>query len=75
MRPRVAVVGEGTANTKVTIADGEKKAKIARAMGEAEAKLIVARAEILEELYKNPNTKFVALPSNQMIYQLPQDLD
>ncbi|MFH0862928.1 MAG: prohibitin family protein [Candidatus Altiarchaeota archaeon] len=79
-------VAEGDAKANIARAKGEVEAKVMLAKAEAEALKTVADAmrenpkaldykqlQVLEALYKNPNTKFVALPSNQMIYQLPQD--
>ena len=83
---RLKIEGEGIAKQQVAIAEGDAQSAVVRAKGEAEALKMVATAfkenpkaydykqlQVLEELYKNPNTRFVALPSNQMIYQLPQN--
>ncbi|MFH1054495.1 MAG: SPFH domain-containing protein [Candidatus Altiarchaeota archaeon] len=81
-------IAEGEAQAKIAKARGEAEAKLIVAKAEAEALKTVADAmkenqkvydfkqlQVLEELYNNPNTKFVALPSNQMIYQLPQSAE
>ncbi|MCX6695298.1 MAG: SPFH domain-containing protein [Candidatus Altiarchaeota archaeon] len=80
-------IAEGEAKAKIAIARGEAESKIIVAKAEAEALKTVAdtikanpnaysfkQLQIMEELYTNPNTNFVALPSNQMIYQLPESV-
>jgi regulator of protease activity HflC (stomatin/prohibitin superfamily) len=80
-------IAEGDAKSQIAKAKGQAEAKLIVAKAEAESLKMVADAmrenpraydfkqlQILQELYNNPNTKFVALPSNQMIYQLPQNL-
>lgn len=81
-------IAEGDAASKVALAKGEAEAKIIVADAEAKALKVVAdamrenprlydfkRLQVTEELYSNPNTKFIALPSDQMIYQLPNTLE
>jgi len=80
-------IADGEAKAQIARAKGQAESKLIVAKAEAEALKTVADAmtqnpraydfkqlQIMELLYTNPNTKFVALPSNQMIYQLPQSM-
>ncbi len=80
-------IADGEAKAQIARAKGQAEAKLIVAKAEAEALKTVADAmsanpraydfkqlQIMEQLYTNPNTKFVALPSDQMIYQLPASM-
>jgi hypothetical protein len=54
-------------------AEADALKTVADAMKENPKAYDFKQLQVLEELYTNPNTKFVALPSNQMIYQMPQN--
>ena len=71
---RLKVQGEGIANQKIAIAEGDAQAlaKIAQILATNPRVLDFKRLEVLAQLYNNPNTKFVALPSGNLI--LPTDL-
>jgi regulator of protease activity HflC (stomatin/prohibitin superfamily) len=72
---RKKIEGEGIANNKIAIAKGDAESLklVAQAIKENPEVLKFKNLEVLQDLYKNPNTKFVALPSNQMIMALPED--
>ncbi len=80
-------LAEGQAKSQIALAKGQAESKLIVADAEARALEMVAetirknpsayefkKLQVTEELYTNPNTKFVALPSEQMIYQLPQSI-
>lgn len=71
---RKKLEGEGIANQKIAIAKGDAEALklVSQAIKENPEVLKFKQIEVLQNLYTNPNVKFVALPSNQMI--LPLDL-
>lgn len=71
---RKKIEGEGVANQKIAIAEGDAKALelVAKAIKENPEVLKFKNLEVMSKLYENPNTKFIALPSDQMI--LPLDL-
>jgi regulator of protease activity HflC (stomatin/prohibitin superfamily) len=67
---------EGLANYKIEVARGDAEALrlVAKVLEENPKVLDFKKLEITEKLYENPNTKFVALPSNEMILSLPADV-
>jgi regulator of protease activity HflC (stomatin/prohibitin superfamily) len=80
-------IAEGQAKSQIALAKGQAESKLIVANAESQALEMVAetirknpaayefkKLQVTEELYMNPNTRFVALPSEQMIYQLPQSL-
>ena len=71
---RKQLEGEGIANQKIATArgDAESLRLVSQAIKENPEVLKFKQIETLQMLYNNPNVKFVALPSNQMI--LPLDL-
>jgi len=71
---RKKIEGEGVAAHKVAIAQGDAEALrlVAGAIGANPQILKFKNLEVLEQLYNNPNTKFIALPSDNLI--LPTDL-
>ncbi len=72
---RKKIEGEGIANQKIAIAQGDAEALrlVSNAIKENPQVLQFKWLEITQKLYENPNTKFIALPSGQMI--LPIDLN
>jgi regulator of protease activity HflC (stomatin/prohibitin superfamily) len=81
-------VADGEAQAQIARAKGEAESKKIIAEGEAQALKAVAevinsnpaaydfkKLQVTQELYKNPNTKFIALPSDDMIFQLPDNLE
>jgi regulator of protease activity HflC (stomatin/prohibitin superfamily) len=84
---RKKIEGEGMAQQTIAIANGDAQARVIVAKAEAEALKMIAdtmkenpkaydykQLQVLEQLYQNQNVNFVALPSNQMIYQLPESI-
>ncbi len=72
---RKKIEGEGIANNKIAIARGEAESlrQVSQAIKENPEVLKFKQLEVLQKLYENPNTKFIALPSGQMI--LPFDFN
>src|SRR3989344_35313 len=66
---RKQLEGEGIANQKIATArgDAESLRLVSQAIKENPEVLKFKQIETLQMLYNNPNVKFVALPSNQMI--------
>jgi regulator of protease activity HflC (stomatin/prohibitin superfamily) len=71
---RIKIQGEGIAAGKIAIAEGDAEALrvVAASIGANPQILKFKNLEVLQDLYNNPNTKFVALPSDNLI--LPTDL-
>ncbi len=72
---RKQIEGEGIANNKIAVAKGEAESlrQVSQAIRENPEVLKFKQLEVLSKLYENPNTKFIALPSGQMI--LPIDFE
>ncbi|MBI4450433.1 prohibitin family protein [Candidatus Woesearchaeota archaeon] len=72
---RKQIEGEGIANQKIAVAKGDAEALrlVSQAIKENPDVLKFKNLEALQVLYGNPNTRFIALPSNQMI--LPTDFN
>jgi len=72
---RKEIEGQGVANNKIAIAKGEAESlrQVSQAIRENPEVLKFKQLEVLQKLYENPNTKFIALPSEQMI--LPINLE
>ena len=72
---RKKIEGECIANNKIAIARGEAESlrQVSQAIKENPEVLKFKQLEVLQKLYENPNTKFIALPSGQMI--LPFDFN
>ncbi|MBD3319225.1 hypothetical protein GF342_04925 [Candidatus Woesearchaeota archaeon] len=72
---RKKIQGEGTAAEKIAVAEGDAEALrlVAQAIRANPQVLEFKNLEVLQQLYTNPNTKFVALPSDNLI--LPTDLN
>jgi len=73
---RMKLEAEGLANYKIEVARGDAEALrlVAKVLEENPKVLDFKKLEITEKLYENPNTRFVALPSNEMILSLPADV-
>ncbi len=72
---RRQIEGEGYAAHKIAVATGDAEAlrQVANVLASNPRVLDFKKLEVLEKLYQNPNTKFIALPSDNLV--LPMDFE